>query len=137
MCRDCQAQGLYNVSGWPRLLLKNSLHDASADAELLANLEDAITIGSKLKYARLHRRLNPTPAQFRAVCLSASETGVYPFPNDPPLELGEYAKHLKHRLARGRRSIESLLVKEQANTLFVEPLEYAEQIGERSTQPIH
>src|SRR5882757_10035602 len=52
-----------------------------------------------------------------------------PLPNDPTLKLGEHAKHLKHRLARGRRSIESLLVKEQTDALFMQGLEYAEQVG--------
>jgi hypothetical protein len=32
----------------PRLLLENSLHDAGADAELLADLEDAVTAGPQL-----------------------------------------------------------------------------------------
>jgi hypothetical protein len=32
----------------PRLLFENSLHDAGADAELLADLEDAITAGPQL-----------------------------------------------------------------------------------------
>jgi len=30
-----------------------------------------------------------------------------------------------------------LLVKEQADPLFMEALEYAEQVGQRSTEPIH
>jgi hypothetical protein len=46
----------------PRLLLENSLHDAGADAELLADLENAITVGPQLYYSRLHRGLNPAPA---------------------------------------------------------------------------
>ena len=32
------------------------------------------------------------------------------FPDDATLELGEYAKHLKHCLARGGRGVEALLV---------------------------
>jgi hypothetical protein len=43
---------------------------------------------------------------------------------------------LKHRLARGRRGIKSLLVKKQTDTLFMKSLEDAEQAGERSTEPI-
>jgi hypothetical protein len=35
------------LSQLPRLLLENPLHDAGADAELLADLEDAITIGPR------------------------------------------------------------------------------------------
>jgi hypothetical protein len=30
-----------------------------------------------------------------------------------------------------------LLMKEQANSLVMEALEYAEQVGKRSTKPIH
>jgi hypothetical protein len=41
------------------------------------------------------------------------------------------------RLAGGRRTIESLPVKEQADPHFMEALEYAEQVGQRSTEPIH
>jgi hypothetical protein len=41
------------------------------------------------------------------------------------------------RLAGSRRGIESLLVKEQADPLVMEALEYAEQVGERSAKPIH
>jgi hypothetical protein len=40
-------------------LLKNSLHDAGADAELLADIEDAITFGPQLQYSRLDRWRNP------------------------------------------------------------------------------
>jgi hypothetical protein len=118
-------------------LLENSLDNASADAELPADLEDAVTIRPKFKYSRLYRRFDPTPAQLSTVCPCASETCVHPFPNDPTLELCEHAQHLKHRLAGGRRTIESLLVKEQADSLFMKALEYAEQVSERSAEPIH
>ncbi|WP_253075655.1 hypothetical protein [Bradyrhizobium sp. 170] len=57
--------------------------------------------------------------------------------NDPPLKFRKYAQHLKQRLAGGGRSIESLLVKEQADSLFTKALENVEQVGERSTEPIH
>jgi hypothetical protein len=42
-----------------------------------------------------------------------------------------------NRLARGRRSIEPLLLEEQTYSLFMKALEYAEQIGERSTEAVH
>jgi hypothetical protein len=48
----------------------------------------------------------------------------------PPSKLGEHPQHLKHRLSSGCRSIEPLLMKEKPDTLFMEALEYAEQIGE-------
>jgi hypothetical protein len=43
---------------------------------------------------------------------------------------------LKHRFARGRRSIEPLLVQEQTDTLVMKSLENAEQVGKRSTKLI-
>src|SRR3979409_1041297 len=123
-------------SGGPRLLLENSLHNASANAELPTDLEDAVTIRPKFEYRRLHRRFDPTAAQLSTACPCASETCVHPFPNDPTLELGKHAKHLKHGLSGGGRSIESLLVKKQTDILFMKSLEDAEQVGERSTEPI-
>ena len=110
-------------------MLENSLHNASANAELPTDFQDAVTIRPKFKYPRLHRRFDPTPAQLSTACPCASETCVHPFPNDPTLELGKHAKHLKHGLSRGGRSIESLLVKEQSYALFMKALENAEQVG--------
>jgi hypothetical protein len=40
-----------------------------------------------------------------------------------------YAKHLKHRLASGSRSVQPLLVKEKTDTLFMKALENAEKVG--------
>jgi hypothetical protein len=40
-------------------------------------------------------------------------------------------------LPAGRRRVESLLVKEKTDPLFMKALEYAKQVGERSTEPIH
>jgi hypothetical protein len=42
----------------------------------------------------------------------ASKAGVDSLPDDAPLELRKYTQHLKHCLARGRRRIEPLLMKE-------------------------
>src|SRR5882672_3629712 len=75
-------------SGLPRLLFENPLHHAGADAERSADLENAVSVGSQLQYARLDRGLNPTPAQLRTFRPSASKTRVYSFANDPTLELG-------------------------------------------------
>src|SRR5713101_7975891 len=124
-------------SSLPWFLFKNPLHHARADTELSADLEDAITISPQLQYFRLHRGPNSTAAQLCAVRPRASKTRVYSFANDPTLELGKHAKHLKHRFARCRRSIESLLVEEQTDALVMKALEYAEQVGERSSEPIH
>ena len=113
-------------SSRPRLLLENALHNAGANAQLPADLEDAVTVGPQLQYSRLHRGLNPASPEFCAIRPGASKPSIDSFPNDSPLELGEYAKHLKHGFARGGRSIESLLVQKQTDALFMEALEYAE-----------
>src|SRR5712671_7321887 len=44
----------------PRLLLENPLNNAGADAELSADLEDAITVSPQLQYFRLHRGSMPS-----------------------------------------------------------------------------
>jgi hypothetical protein len=93
-------------------LFENALHDAGTDAERSADFEDAVSIGPQLQYSRLDRRLDPTAPQFGAVRSGARQPSIYPFSNDPSLELSKHAEHLKHRFARGRRRIESLLVKE-------------------------
>jgi hypothetical protein len=62
--------------------------------------------------------------EFRSFSPGARETGIDPLSNNPPLELSKYTQHLKH-------------VKEQAAPLFMQALEYAEQVGQRSTEPIH
>ncbi len=58
-------QSNYILSRLPRLLFENPLHHAGADAESSADLENAVSVGSQLQYARLDRGLNPTPAQLR------------------------------------------------------------------------
>ena len=137
---------LRNVTGWPglrilsrwlRLLLENTLHHARADTELPADLEDPVPAGPQFQYSGFNSGLDATPPEFRSFRPSAGETGIDPLSNNPPLKLGKYTQHLKHRLAGSRRSIESLLMKEKADSLFMEALEYAEQIGERSAEPIH
>src|SRR6267378_4131918 len=109
-------------SSLPRFLFKNPLHHAGADTQLSADLEDAISVGSQLQYARLDRGLNPTPAQLCTFRPSASKARVYSFANDPTLKLGKHAKHLKHRFARSRGSVEPLLVKEQTDALVMNAL---------------
>ena len=43
--------------------------------------------------------LHPMPAELHAFGLRPRETGIHPLSNNPPLELGEHAQHLKHRFA--------------------------------------
>src|ERR1700704_4204837 len=118
-------------------MLEDALHHARADAELPADLEDAVAVGFQFSYSRLDSRLDATPPEFRSFRPSARKTGIDPLSNNPPLKLSKYTQHLKHRLARARRRVESLLVKEQADSLVMEALENTEQVGERSTEPIH
>ena len=114
----------------PWYFLEDPLDDAGADAEFLADLEDAITFGPQFYDLGFDRRLNPSPTQLCAVCSCAREPCINSLPNDAPLELGEHSEHLKHRFAGGSRRVETLLMEEQANTFFVEALEYIEQVSE-------
>jgi hypothetical protein len=52
------------LSRWPRLLLENALHHTRADAELPADLEDAVTAGLQFKNSRFHSWVNPTGREF-------------------------------------------------------------------------
>jgi hypothetical protein len=49
--------------GKPQLLLENPLHHGDTDAELLTDLEDAVTAGLQFENSRLHSGLDPTPAE--------------------------------------------------------------------------
>jgi hypothetical protein len=111
-CEVKTLAGLGSLSRLPWHLLENALHNACPNTELLASLEDAATRGSQLQYSRFYRGLDAASAQFRTVCSGTGEPSIDSFPNDSPLKLSEYPKHLKHRLPRGGRSIEPLLVKE-------------------------
>src|SRR3981189_518546 len=83
----------------PRLLLENTLHNARADAELSADLENAVAIGPQLQYTRLHRWLNSASAELGALRFRASEPSVDTLSDDSPFKLGEDTEHLKNRLA--------------------------------------
>jgi hypothetical protein len=88
-------------------LLENPPHDTGADAELPADLEDAVAAGPQFQYSRFNRRLDATPPEFRSFRHGARETGIDPLSDNFPLKLSKYTQHLKHRLAGGRRTIES------------------------------
>jgi hypothetical protein len=57
----------YILSRWPQLLLENALHHARADAQLPADLEDAVTAGLQFENSRLHCGGSPTPAKLGAI----------------------------------------------------------------------
>ena len=96
-----------------------------------------MSFGPQFQYSRFNSRLDATSPEFRSFRPGARETGIDPLSNNPPLKLSKYTQHLKHRFAGSRRSIEPLLMKEQADSLFMEALEYAEQVSERSTEAVH
>jgi hypothetical protein len=103
-------------------LLENALHHTGADAKFPADLEDAVAVGLQFENSRFHGWINPAPTELCSIRPGARETGIHSLANNPALELSKYAQHLKHRLAGGRRTIESLLVKEQADPLFMKAL---------------
>ena len=76
--------------------------------------EYAVTLGSLFSYRCLDGRLDPSPAELRAVLTCPREPGVDALPNYAALKFRKHAEHLKHCLAGGRRRIEPLLVKEPA-----------------------
>src|SRR4051794_9075498 len=92
-------------SRWPRLLLEHPLHHAGTDAELAADLEDAVATGLQLQNSRLHCGINAASAEFGAGRPGACKTSIDPFSDDPPLELSKYTQHLKHRSRRRGRSV--------------------------------
>ena len=55
----------------PRVLAHYPLHDAGADAQGPADLEDAIALGTQLANAGFDRRLDRTSAKLLAVCPGA------------------------------------------------------------------
>src|SRR5258708_6236327 len=78
-----------------------------------------------------------TSAKLDAVRPSPRKATVDTPTHDAALELGKPAQHLKHRLAGGRRGVEALLMKEEVNALVVQALQDAEEIRQRSTEPIN
>jgi len=110
-------------------LSHQSLHNAGADTNLAAYLQDAHTALAELVNSFFHRRFHPAASKLCAVGACPRKPGVDSFPDDTSLELSEHAKHLKHCLARGGRRIETLLVEKQIHDLVVQPLQDAQQIG--------
>src|SRR4051812_38016530 len=112
------------------------LYNAGADADGAADLQHAHTPALELAYAGFHRRLDGTAAKLRPVRPGPRQPGIHTFADDAALELGEHAKHLKHRLARGGRGIKALLMQEQVHALVMKALQHAQQVSQRSAQAI-
>jgi hypothetical protein len=56
-------------------LLENALHHARADAELAADLEDAVTAGLQFQYSRFNSWLDATRPAFRFFRPGAQRSG--------------------------------------------------------------
>jgi hypothetical protein len=74
--------------------------------------DQSVALGSEFPYPGLHGRLDPPPAELRAVLTCPREPGLDALLNYAALKFCKYAEHLEHRLAGSRRRVESLLVKE-------------------------
>jgi hypothetical protein len=94
----------------------NALHGAGADAELAGYLQDAVAFGAKQLDAFFDLGINARPAKRNALGLGPRYSHVDALANDAAFELGEYAQHLEHGLARGCRSIKPLLGERNRST---------------------
>jgi hypothetical protein len=61
--------------------------DAGADTERPGNLENTVTFGPEFPYRRLDRRLDPSPAKFRAVLTCPRQPGVKRAPELCPVQI--------------------------------------------------
>ena len=66
------------------------------------------------------RGFDPPRPSLVPFALALREPSVDALTDDAALELGEHAKHLKHRLAGGGRGVETLLMQEEIDALVVE-----------------
>src|SRR3954451_20885234 len=71
-------------SSAPRGFLENPLNHARADAELLADLVNAIAFVPQLQYAGFDRWLDAPASQLHAIRPGARQPGIDPFANDSP-----------------------------------------------------
>ena len=63
--------------------------------------------------------LDRPPSKLLAVRTGTRKPGHHPFADHGALKLGKDPKHLEHRLARRRGSVEALLVEEEVNAFGV------------------
>src|SRR5450631_3266898 len=110
----------------------NPLHHTRPNADGAADLQNAHAFSFQLTNARFDRRLHRSPAKLRTLSLGSRQARVDPFSDDAAFELGKHAEHLEHRLARGSRRVEPLLMQEQIDALVMKSLQDAEQIRQRS-----
>src|SRR5262245_41633509 len=69
---------------------------------------------SRLHLPRL-ALLDRPPSKLLAIRTGTRKSGQHPFADHGTLKLGKDPKHLEHRLARRRGSVETLLVEEEVN----------------------
>src|SRR5215471_14666947 len=92
------------------------LHRAGGDSKLHRDLAHALlALLEGLADSGFEIGIDPRPAQRFAFVSRPREAGAHTFLDHGALEFGEYAHHLKHRLAGGRRGVNSLLVQVQIN----------------------
>ena len=67
------------------------LDDAGADAECPGDLENAVTFGAQFSYRRLDGRLDPSPAELRAVLTCPRQPGINPLTNYAAFKFRKHA----------------------------------------------
>ena len=72
-------------------LQDDPLDNAGADAERPGDLEDAVTFGPQFSYRRLDRRLDPSPAELRAVLTCPRQPGVNALANYASFKFRKHA----------------------------------------------
>jgi hypothetical protein len=65
-----RAPGSAILSRWVRLLLENTLHQARADTELQADLEDPVPADPQFQYSRFNCELDATRPSFAPFALA-------------------------------------------------------------------
>jgi hypothetical protein len=97
------------------------LDDAGANTERPGDLEDAVTLGSLFSYRCLDGRLDPSPAELRAVLTCPREPGVDALPNYAAFkfpqtrrasETSPYPQWSRYRAPVGAKKVNSLSCKD-------------------------
>jgi hypothetical protein len=126
---------------WPNVA--NSITSSGSGLSIASSCIDGTALSSSqwaLRGSSRPRRQRPATSQQRCrmtMPVSDARLVMSPPPRASPAQTQQIHPHLKHGLAGSGRSIETLLMQEQIDSFFMETLEYAQQVGERSTEPIH
>jgi hypothetical protein len=113
------------------------LHRARPDTELKRNLaHPRITLLESLTDLALGGDIEPWAAEFLARRLRSRQARADPLLNHRPFELSENAQHSEHGFAARRCRVEALLMEEQVDLKRVQFGQEADEVFERTTQPI-